>query len=49
MYQLWLEHLDQIRAEIGAEAADRLKTEAHQVGPALASRRAMLIVARRPE
>jgi ubiquinone/menaquinone biosynthesis C-methylase UbiE len=48
MYELWLEHLDEIRAEIGAEAADRLETEARTVGPTLASRRAMLIVARRP-
>ncbi len=48
MYHLWLEHLEEIRAEIGAEAADRLEGEARTLGPSLASRRAMLIVARRP-
>jgi ubiquinone/menaquinone biosynthesis C-methylase UbiE len=48
MYELWLDHLDEIRAKIGAEAADRLETEARTVGPTLTSRRAMLIVARLP-
>ena len=48
MYQLWLEHLDAIRAEVGDAAADRLEAEARGVGPMLKNRVPLLIVARRP-
>ncbi len=48
MYQLWLEHLDAIRAEVGGAAAARLEAEARGVGPILKNRKPMLIVARRP-
>jgi ubiquinone/menaquinone biosynthesis C-methylase UbiE len=48
MYALWLEHLDELRAELGESAAERLETEAHTVAPALSSRLHLFIVARRP-
>ncbi len=48
MYELWLEHLDAIRAEVGAAAADRLETEARTVGPRLQNLDPLLIIARRP-
>ncbi|TMD01078.1 MAG: class I SAM-dependent methyltransferase [Chloroflexi bacterium] len=48
MYQLWLEHLDAIRAEVGGAAATRLEAEARGVGPILKNRKPLLIVARRP-
>lgn len=48
MYTLWLEHLDELRAEIGDAAAERLEAEARTVGPTLQSRRHLSIVARRP-
>jgi ubiquinone/menaquinone biosynthesis C-methylase UbiE len=48
MYELWLEQLDELRAEIGDTAAERLETEARTVGPTLASRRHLFLVARRP-
>jgi ubiquinone/menaquinone biosynthesis C-methylase UbiE len=48
MYELWLEHLDAIRAEIGDGAAAELEEEARTVGPTLRDRQHLLIVARRP-
>lgn len=47
MYALWLEHLDELRAEIGDAAANQLETEARTVGPTLHGRRHLFIVARR--
>lgn len=47
MYALWLEHLDELRAEIGDRAAERLETEAQTVGPLLGTRRHLFIVASR--
>jgi hypothetical protein len=32
-YALWIEHLDEIRAELGDTAAERLETEARMVAP----------------
>jgi SAM-dependent methyltransferase len=46
MYALWLEHLDELRAEMGETAAERLESEANLVGPTLESRRHVLFVAR---
>jgi len=48
MYELWLEQLDAIRAEVGEAAADRLETEARTIGPMLTSLEPLLIVARPP-
>jgi ubiquinone/menaquinone biosynthesis C-methylase UbiE len=48
MYDLWLERIDEIRAELGAAAAEGLETEARTVAPTLASRRSVFITARRP-
>jgi ubiquinone/menaquinone biosynthesis C-methylase UbiE len=47
MYALVLEHLDELRAEMGETAAERLKEEAETVAPALPSRRYVFIVTRR--
>jgi ubiquinone/menaquinone biosynthesis C-methylase UbiE len=35
MYELWLEHLDELAAEYGPERSERLELEAKQVGPTL--------------
>jgi ubiquinone/menaquinone biosynthesis C-methylase UbiE len=48
MYALWLERLDELRAELGESAAERLEAEARTVAPTLNSRRHLFIVARRP-
>lgn len=48
MYELWLEHLHEIRADLGETAAERLEAEARTVGPTLESRRHLFMVARRP-
>ena len=48
LYDLWLEHLDQLRVELGDEVADQLATEARTVGPTLGSRRPVLVTAQRP-
>lgn len=47
MYALWLEHLDELRAELGEREAERLETEARTVAPTLESLRHLFIVARR--
>jgi ubiquinone/menaquinone biosynthesis C-methylase UbiE len=47
VYALWLEHLDEIRAEIGETAAERLEDEAQTVAPTLETRRSIFITARR--
>jgi ubiquinone/menaquinone biosynthesis C-methylase UbiE len=47
-YQLWLENLDEIRAQLGEESANALKQEAETVGPTLANRTGVLYVSRRP-
>lgn len=48
MYDLWLEHLDEIRAELGAEVAAEYEQEATVVGPTLAGRTPLIVTARRP-
>jgi ubiquinone/menaquinone biosynthesis C-methylase UbiE len=48
MYELWLEHLDQLAAEYGPERAERLELEARSVGPTLDTRRPLFVVARAP-
>ena len=48
MYDLVLEHLEELRAEMGEKAAERLKEEAESVAPGLPSARYVFIVARRP-
>ncbi len=47
-YELWLEYLDELRAELGDQVADGLRDEAQSVGARLHGRRAVLIAARRP-
>jgi ubiquinone/menaquinone biosynthesis C-methylase UbiE len=46
MYDLWLENLQALQAELGAPMAARLEQEARTVGPTLQRRRQFLIVAR---
>jgi ubiquinone/menaquinone biosynthesis C-methylase UbiE len=48
MYDLWLEHLDEIRAEMGDEVAAEYEDEAKTVGPTLAGRMPLIITAVRP-
>lgn len=48
MYDLWLEHLDEIRAEMGDDVAAEYEAEANMVGPTLAGRTALIITAVRP-
>jgi ubiquinone/menaquinone biosynthesis C-methylase UbiE len=48
MFELWLEHLEQIRADMGDSVAERLETEARTVGPTLNKRRHLFVVAKRP-
>jgi ubiquinone/menaquinone biosynthesis C-methylase UbiE len=48
MYDLVLEHLDELRAEMGEKAAERLKEEAETVAPGLRRSRYVFIVTRRP-
>jgi len=46
MYDLWLENLGPLEAEVGVETAAKLAQEARAVGPTLRQRRQFLIVAR---
>jgi ubiquinone/menaquinone biosynthesis C-methylase UbiE len=46
MYDLWLEHLDQLAAEYGQQRAERLEFEARNVGPTIESRLPLLVIAR---
>jgi hypothetical protein len=46
MYDLWLENLGSLEAEVGVETAAKLEQEARTVGPTLQQRRQFLIVAR---
>ncbi len=48
MYELWLANLDAFRAEIGEAAAAEVEDEARTVGPQLAERRYLVVVARKP-
>jgi ubiquinone/menaquinone biosynthesis C-methylase UbiE len=48
MYDLWLEHLDEISAEMGEQVASEYETEAKMVGPTLAGRMPLIITAVRP-
>jgi ubiquinone/menaquinone biosynthesis C-methylase UbiE len=48
MYALWLEHIDELRAEIGDAAADEMAGEAAVVSPTLPARTALVVTARRP-
>ena len=45
MYDLWLENLGPLEAEVGVETAAKLEQEARAVGPTLPQRRQFLIVA----
>lgn len=47
MYDTWIDHIDEVRRELGTEAADDLIEEATQVGPTLAARTGMLYTATR--
>jgi SAM-dependent methyltransferase len=46
MYDLWLENLEALEAEVGFETAAKLEQEARAVAPTLQQRRQFLIVAR---
>ena len=48
LYALWLEHADELRADVGEAAAGALVAEATMVGPRLAAMREVLVVAQRP-
>jgi ubiquinone/menaquinone biosynthesis C-methylase UbiE len=48
LYALWLEHADELCADVGDEAAAALVEEARLVGPRLAAMREVLVVAGRP-
>jgi SAM-dependent methyltransferase len=47
-YALWVEHADELRAELGKDVADVLLAEAAELAPRLAARRQVLLVAARP-
>jgi hypothetical protein len=47
MYDLWLENLDALRAEVGEDQAQELYNEAVRVGPTLKNRRPLVITARK--
>jgi hypothetical protein len=47
-YALTLEHLDELRAEIGDEAAADMAEEARELGPILPRRTPLVVTARRP-
>jgi hypothetical protein len=47
MYDLWLENLDALRAEVGEDQAQELYNEAVRVGPTLKHRRPLVITARK--
>lgn len=46
-YALWLEHLDELRSELGDEVAESMRAEAQSVSARLDGRRAVLVAARR--
>ncbi|HZD87438.1 MAG TPA: class I SAM-dependent methyltransferase [Gaiellaceae bacterium] len=48
MYELWLDHLDELEAEYGSEQAKRFEFEARTVGATLDVRSPVFVVARRP-
>jgi SAM-dependent methyltransferase len=48
MYDLWIENLDALRAEVGEEEARSLEDEALRVGPTLKNQRGLIITARKP-
>jgi ubiquinone/menaquinone biosynthesis C-methylase UbiE len=48
LYDLWLSHADQLRADVGDAVADNLLREATQGGARLGQREAVVIVMRRP-
>lgn len=48
MYNVWLGHIEQVRATLGDESAQDLVDEATQVGPTLADRTGVMYVARNP-
>ena len=47
MYDLWVEHADEIAADVGQVVADEMVEEAPSVGPTLARRTPYLVTARR--
>lgn len=49
LYQLWIEHEAELRAQLGNDQADSMLTEARTRGPALAGRQAVTVALRRPE
>jgi ubiquinone/menaquinone biosynthesis C-methylase UbiE len=48
LYRLWIDHSDDLRAELGDAQADSMLTEAHRMLPKLPGRRAVLLTLRRP-
>ncbi|MFF7954004.1 methyltransferase domain-containing protein [Streptomyces griseorubiginosus] len=48
LYQLWIDHADDLRRELGDHQAQNMLREAHTTLPALAGRRAVLLTLRRP-
>jgi len=48
LYQLWIEHADDLRRELGKEQERSMLAEAHQMLPALSRRRAVLLTLHRP-
>lgn len=48
MYDAWESNIDELRAELGDQAADDLLEEAHAVGPTLARRTGVLYTAEKP-
>jgi ubiquinone/menaquinone biosynthesis C-methylase UbiE len=49
LYEVWMEHLDEVREVLGDESADDLREEAESVAPTLADRTGVLYVARKPQ
>ncbi|MDX2758372.1 class I SAM-dependent methyltransferase [Streptomyces europaeiscabiei] len=48
LYQLWIEHADDLQRELGDTQARNMLYEAHRMLPALHGRRAVLLTLRRP-
>jgi SAM-dependent methyltransferase len=48
LYGLWLDHADELRAELGSEVSGMLIDEATQMGPRLESTRPLVLIGERP-
>lgn len=48
LYQLWIDHADELRQELGDDQAQNMLHEAHTRRPTLPGRRAVLLTLRRP-